>query len=692
MAQLSAAVCLLASPAARAASPLPVTLSAWSDARALPSETALQGLLEQGRARKCEAAGIDLTRLLPDQLEAYHSMERLLSTLPPSDPSRATFENTFARMHESYAAAAPLPPPSVPATLAEALKNAQGWLQQHEAAGVKAFSASPEAKDAGRASRAALVASMLGKPNAALAALLAAHQLAPGDPQHLANLGGVLVTLGLPGDALTVLDAAAKLNQSPSGALGWSSSAVLNTSRGLALTTLRRFPEAEAALRSAVAAEPMLSEANLGLSHALTCQGKLSEAARFARAGQRRTPSRAATPATPTQTAPEEVRATTRTGPDALTRLPTAFTFDLSGGRETALPDLKLPQTPADAQTLLPGYLKLTDDLIGRMKALRDRADEIDRQLRERTGLPVVRARRDALWAAILSVEEEPGLKALVSAQAKTGAEPGALVQDFFYCSGGCIYEQIILKSRSQEEVQAQCVPALEAQNNKWRSAMHNHANQLGAYLKKGYQLRTALAANYSDPLWHERASLTAEIFATATWYGYVGLAQGWAQAITQNIHWESCVKGSASAAPPVTPELALPRADSCKDLFDDRAFSFSVDVLSFKISCDTIQMGTASPGWIGAFGQLNHTFGTEEYTVTVGVQQGVSVPGTSVALESKQGVYVTWGEGGLTDAGVSVKTGVKVGIKGGSDTKATGSDEIDALSGKWSFVASKGR
>ncbi|PYE50414.1 tetratricopeptide repeat protein [Deinococcus yavapaiensis] len=670
-----------------AASPPDLSWQAHSDARALPSEAALQQQLQRERARLCDAPRFDASKLTSDQLGAYQNMERLLAMLGPSSESRATFEQTFAKMTEAYAKTAPLTPPKVPATLAEALKDAAAWLEKRESAGLKAFSSSPDAKDAALASRAAESAALLGKPNAALAALLAAHRLQPQEPQHLVNLGGVLVTLGLPGDALTVLDAAAKLQQNTTGPLGWSNPAVLSTNRGLALTALRRFDQAETVLRRAIAAEPMLSEANAGLSVALTCQGKFAEAAKFARAGARRTPPKT-TAQTQPQT-PQEIEVTTGSA-DVLTRLPAAFTFDLSHGKEASLPNLKLPQTPAEAVALRSRYEKLQDELDDRATSLRNRMDELDMQLRDRKESAFTRARRNALWDAMLSIDQEPHMRALVEAKRKTQYDAPRLQQDFYNCEGGCVVDEISRRVRSQEEFLALCVPALESQNNKWRGAMHGHAENLGAYFKQGYKLLTGLAANASDPILHERASLYAELWATSLYSGYVGTAYGWASALTPH-YQEWCLKSSASAAPVVANELVLPKADGCKDLLGASTFGFSLPLLSFKVSCESLSMTTASPGWLGAFGQLNHTFGTEDYTVTVGVQESIEA-GSIVGIESKQGVYITWGADGITDAGAVVKTSVKVVVKGGGDSKASPGSEIKALSGKWSFIAKSSR
>lgn len=251
---------------------VPVPFRAWSDARPLPSEASFAA---------CGSADFDRSKRSPDVLTGYDNLTKLVASLKADDPLRATMEKTLEQTRGQLVKAAPATAPTIPTSLAAAVGNAQTWLEKNEARGWQAFTASPDAKSARNASQAALAAAMLGKPSAALAALLTAHKFDPHNPETLANLGGVLETLGLLGEALVVLDAAMKLARSDVGAFGWSNTATLNTNRGLALADLRRWNEAEGALSSALQGAPMLAEARLGMARVLTCQGKVSQAARW---------------------------------------------------------------------------------------------------------------------------------------------------------------------------------------------------------------------------------------------------------------------------------------------------------------------------------------------------------------------------------------------------------------------------
>ncbi|WP_146237191.1 tetratricopeptide repeat protein [Deinococcus yavapaiensis] len=587
----------------------------------------------------------------------------------------------------------------MPTSLTEALKNAQAWLENNEAKGWQAFTASLDAKTPKSASQAALAAAMLGKPNAALAALLVAHRLEPQNPQTLTNLGGVLQTLGLSGEALVVLDAAAKLTKNDAGAFGWSSTATLNANRGLALADLHRWNEAEGALSSALKGEPMLAEARLGLARVLTCQGKTAQAAKFARAGRRRTPpaqaANATSPSVADATLPtnEISGATSGNNANASAHLPASFTFDLSRGQDFNLPNLKLPQTLKDAVVLLDKYQKLRDDLHARWEAIRKRREDIEAQLRHRPqASPLVEARRAALWQARLHVSSEPTVSRLYEAQRKSGLEVAKVDGDFSHCSSGCIAPEFIKKARTPEELYALCNAAMSTQNDKWRSAMHAHAQNLGTYLKAAYKLETALAANYSDSLLHEQTSLDAEFLVVSEFMGYVTDAWHWAH----DVKAFACYEGpTTDTSDPIAGQLVTPRADPCKAVYDGMSLSFSVSVVGFSISCDAMSVSAATPGWIGAFGSFSQSFGNKEYTVTVGIQEGVSVGvgNVSAGATSQQGAYVSWGASGITDAGVSITTGASVGATRGSigGSKDVITDVTGALSGKWSFIASPG-
>ena len=111
----------------------------------------------------------------------------------------------------------------------------------------------------------------MGRPGAALAALVRAHELQPAQASHLVNAAAVASSVGLPSEALALLDAAEQLDDPDRPAMGIPRHAVALTNRGQALALLGRHDEADRSLAAALAAEPLLSEANTSRSATTAC-------------------------------------------------------------------------------------------------------------------------------------------------------------------------------------------------------------------------------------------------------------------------------------------------------------------------------------------------------------------------------------------------------------------------------------
>lgn len=585
-----------------------------------------------------------------------------------------------------------VPKVAAPRDLADALKRAETWLGQNAPGGVRAFAASPESKSAALASQAALEASLSGHPAAALAALLTAHRLAPKNAEIMVNLGGALALFGLGGEALTVLAAAEKLPTGV-GALGWPGRASLLNNRGYALLRLGRHAEAETALSGASRLAPNLAEAQTNLARALACQGKLDQAVIAARRGSRRTAAETAKHGTPVP--PEAVVELPQPvpGEDAPdeTHRPASSVFDVSRGRGFNLPNLKLPQTPADAVALLPVYQKLRDDLRAQDEAISARQQALQLQLRARAGTPrLVEQRRNALLSAIYRSGDEPRLARLWQAEARAEQAVSDIWTDFWHCSGGCKIDQFIEQASASTDytgtLRALCVPALQSANNSWRGAMHAHTTELAKAAEASYRLETGLAANYSDPLWHELASLQAEKGALSALLTLVGGAERWSADVTR--FKDGCV--ASTGAPPapdkVAEALTFDRTASCKELFGTAALKASFKIVEISVACETVALKASTPGWVGAFGKLEKNFMTDDVTVSAGAEAGVTMPGTVAGVKGSAGFYLTVdGAGELKDLGTLAEANATAGLKIGDGKSGAGAK----LSGKWSLLPS---
>ena len=149
-----------------------------------------------------------------------------------------------------------------------------------------------------------------------MAALVRAHELQPTQASHLINAAAVASSVGLPSEALALLDAAQRLDDPDRPAMGIPRRAVALANCGQALALLGRHDEADKALTASLAAEPLLSEANTSRSATAACTQGPKPAAKFLRAGRLRQP-------------PKPI--------------------DTSRGRETELRDLQLPGFPKQA-------------------------------------------------------------------------------------------------------------------------------------------------------------------------------------------------------------------------------------------------------------------------------------------------------------------------------------------------------
>ena len=683
---------VLALLSAQAAPAQPLQKRLWSDALPLPSQSRTEADLLTLKPLTCAVPGTAATSDAAQQ--ALAQLQATVASLPPGDPSRAALQKALDLMRRNTPRAAPsTPAASSPLTLEQALDSAHAWLNTHDAAGVKAFTLSPDSASAAAASEAAMQASLLGRPDAALAALLRAHDLAPKNADTLANLGGVLGTLGLPQEALAVLQAGLALEPSLSGALGLSSQAVALNNQGYALLQLGRWADADRVLAQAQTLEPALSEASSNRSRALLCQGNIQAAAAAFRRGSRRTPpaSTPSNPDTPTATTDLPPPQPGQQPPDQ-TQRPSSFTFDLSHGTQTTLPVLRIPSTPGETAALADSYQALYLDLTNRALKLQQQQQVVEQQLRARgETIPAVDERRDALWWAILTTDSQPGIAALKTQMEHSRKEPDRIWTDFWHCEGGCKIDVISRRTKTTEDFRALCVPALQAAHNAWRGAMHNAEIDLGAYLKATYAAQTALAANYSDPLWHERASLQAEIGATELTAGYAHDAELWARDI--RLAPSDCLAETDRPLPTdqqVEEALQLPRAPLCKQLFDGFSASVSLPMVGFSVSCDTFSIKISNPGWIGAFGKLSLNTAARNWksTVTIGVAEGISLPGTGIGLGASQGMYLTVDrQGRLLDLGLVADAGASASGKFGPIKIGK---SLGGWSGKWSFIASE--
>ncbi|THF70915.1 hypothetical protein E7T06_04975 [Deinococcus sp. Arct2-2] len=648
---------------------------AWSDALPRPALEEAQDKVAELQATACGESG-NAGALLA-QLENH------LGNASPLSPQAL----------QAALDSAGLQPPAqrpVALSLSSALAHAQAWLEQHDPAGLKALAASEDARSAAKAKAAALEATLLNKPNAAAAALLTAHRLDPKDAETLVNLGGALVVLALPNEALAVLDAANQLPLPIGGALGWSPQAVALNNRGVALLDLGQAGSAEPLFRQALRLTPDLVEARSNLARALACTGKTAEAATLLRASGRRTaqptPATPGTPVTPTGVPPAEVTSDDDPEGTEETTRPIEWAFDISHGKGVNLPNLKLPGSPKEALELNASYGALSTTLVGRVHGLAQQQSQLISSLgAQRLGEPpLVQLRQAALDAALVQSRREPRIRSLWTATEQADREVQRVIDGFNQEFSG-FYAQTAGQVDALPRLQALCIPAMSSATNSWRAAMNLYATRLAKAAEAQYRLETGLAANSSDSQWHLFASLTAEHTAVNSYATLVNSAAQWTGLVTTLA--TVCVESeTTSLVQEVAGPLHTPRADLCSGTMDHLSLSVSIKVVQISVSCDKASLKVASPGWIGAFGKVDKSFTSGDVTVSAGAEIGAEVPLTSAGIKAAGGFYVTLNaEGEFKDVGVLAEAkaslSTKVGpVKIGSSVKG--------LSGRWSLIA----
>lgn len=473
---------------------------------------------------------------------------------------------TLRRMTPLACAAAPAG--TAPHSLADALSRVQTYLGAHEsAAGLTALRARPELKNAMQAQALAVAAIAANKPSGALVALVAAHSLAPNDPVPLVNAAGVLNSLFLYREALALLDAADATKGDFGHPMGLSGVATALNNRGYALSGLGRHAQAEAVLRKAITLEPLLAEAKTNLARTLSCEGKETEALRYLRLGQRRSP--------PGTQAARDVggggpAGTGGSQPDAPengpSRRPAASSFDLSAGREGTLPDLDVPQDPNEAIANLEVYQVALKEYQARIEATNAREDALKSRIRARTLNMVTQQRTDDILTAVYTVDAEPGIAALRSRINRSSTEAGELWGAFFTGEGGGatitkLSDEASRAPNYDEAMRALCVPAMRTMHDRWRTVMEGLIVDVRTYHKATSRIQSGLVANLGDPDQHALAVLAIAAEADTLYYSDI-VTEFATVARQEQIAQEHCVDASrpvgalATVAPPKTSTL----------------------------------------------------------------------------------------------------------------------------------------
>ncbi len=743
---ISPATALAAEPTPAATS----TYEAFSDSAAIPDEAAAREALESLRyqlgfdpeqatspapsATPASAGGSQLPPALAAQMRTLRdqSIAQIQKQIAETDPvkdaeSRKLLEDALAKTKASYAqmlgeaapagavASAPTPVAStsttaaaaelkIPAignrqlTLSEAIANLKKMLRDNSpAAAITAFEKSEDYADATRASASAAAAIVVKRPMAALAGLLRAHELEPKKPAHLINLAGLTASFAMPRHTLALLEAAEKLL--PSAGVsgndlgGLKARAVLLTNRGRALVQLKRFDQAETALREAVRLEPNLSEARINLAHALYQQSdkKKEEEAiytmRFARVRlATRTPTAPATPPPPAPTSPppgetkapgtpteesEAERVAERHG-----RRPAHDLFDLSIGKKGHLPTIKIPRKIADGHAMWKKIHTLHEETIARMSSTGTRMNQLWDIMtkRERSGeMSRLSGRRaqDIFWY-ISNADSEPELRGRFNEFTKASRDPGngtfggQITNPFGSQELEKEMDAIMARDQPWAITVQQLYDAIEPYHSTWQGPIHDFETDTHRLAEAYYKHATAIAAHLSDPVHHEYANLLIRSRVLGYFSEYITALETVARWDYDNIEAWHVSRGSGEAEDPTDGDY--PESDWCPAaLKGEYKVKASIKIFEVSVNCEKIGVGVSAGHWVKAFAEIESTWEGDK-SIFIGAGVEAAVPGAGPSAESKSGFFINVdAKGEITDFGLksSQSVGVNVGPVG---------------------------
>lgn len=243
----------------------------------------------------------DVSAVLQPQLsEALLQLETRLKEMKPTDPGYTLLvgmrDQLIAQQNIQSPFQAPIEPETLagserPVNLTEALGMLQAALEGSLAPETFAtLKATSDYQSASKLRGKVPIAMANGKPLAAMAFLLRAHELDPNHPEDLVSLSGLANFYGFWYESLALLEAARAQQSTLNTPWGMNPTAMILNNQGHALLGLNRPAQAEVVLREAVRLEPLLTEAKKNLAQALGEQGKCTEAARWYRLGNYRMP------------------------------------------------------------------------------------------------------------------------------------------------------------------------------------------------------------------------------------------------------------------------------------------------------------------------------------------------------------------------------------------------------------------
>jgi tetratricopeptide (TPR) repeat protein len=563
-------------------------------------------------------------------------------------------------------------------TLKRALARAKRQLTQGAGAdAMSQFRASVAYRSAGAAQEAAGQAVMAGAPAAALAALLRAHELQPHEASHLINAAGIASTIGMPNEAIALLDAAVALDDRDRTPMGISRQAIAATSRGTALVHLGRFADAQRAYEAAVALEPLMQEAYTGLAIAQTCRASDGEDPLPAfRRGRSRQGQTARQPGQPGSGGDPE-------NPSVMPPI------DDSQGELFDLRNVPFPPKPVDAPQFDDYYEQFQRDELSWTIEVSQREQALLQQMRAQPVQPATARRRDELLYLSRVVVGQAGELEQLRQQMVDEIALATQARRPLFADGENEgeYGRFADEARAEcdgsgdpecfdREMRERCVPRANVVHNEVVNALGRAHDTARVYFTERSRRASAIAAHLKEPAAYQVALLNIARQDAVLVSALTAEAHFWVHVLDN--HADHCVGADPPQQPPdaVGPP-AVPGGTPCPPELKAISFALTLGPISVNGNCDEITVGGATPGWIGAFGEV--TYGRDgSVTVIAGARTGVGLG--PAGAEVRAGIYVRSDATGIQDVGARVGSSVSVsagplqyGSSGSSDLSFVG-------------------
>lgn len=558
-------------------------------------------------------------------------------------------------------------------TLPSALASIRSELEQLAPGGLALLDSSGLATTPEKAQELAGSALTQGSPGLALAALLAAHTLEPGRGTHLVNAAALATSVGLPNQALALLDAAVG-RDFLRPALGIPRQATAAVIRGQALVMTGRYDDAQEQFMQAKQLAPILSEADTGLATVAACEGQDALAARYLRRARVR--SDEPVPPTPPAEDPE------RPEPNV----------DVTRGQAVPLRQLPIAETPAQGVEMYDVYDGIAQEFQTEIQANIDRTNALEQHLRA-TDDARTRAeidRRNSMLVLIyrshLAADVEAAHHALddkIDQLVLHGEEfwgSGTGEQPYIYNdlseAAGAVCAGSNVPHCFEIEMNRTCRPELSRAHNEWRTLISQAQNLANDYFRTWSKLMSGYAANLSDEEAHQVALLSIDASERDVYAGLVQQAQHWTQA--EKLFSDHCVEPLPAEIlnPPANVDVESP--GSCAGALKAMNLRATLGPTTVKINCERIEQGFSAEviPLLHVFVDVKFDFRTGNVSVWAGSKGGGTIGGAA-EVAFKSGVYVKVdSQGDLVDTGWRVGSSASVGA--GAAEFGAFEDEID--------------